>query len=93
MFGVAMVSLHDVPSAVEEARRTVKEYGFRGVFLRPNFINGRPWHDSYYDPFWAAVEELDIGVGFHEGEPSPPRRSERSLSPKRSTISSRIPWK
>ncbi len=67
MFGVAMVSLHDVPSAVEEARRTVRDYGFRGVFLRPNFINGRPWHDSYYDPFWAAIEELGIGVGFHEG--------------------------
>ena len=32
MYGVTMVAPHDVSSAIEEIRRTVNEYGFRGIF-------------------------------------------------------------
>src|SRR6059058_1419845 len=35
MYGVAMVAPHDVSAAVEEIRRKVKEYGFRGIFSVP----------------------------------------------------------
>ncbi|MGH7772874.1 MAG: amidohydrolase family protein [Candidatus Binatia bacterium] len=66
MYGVAMVAPHNIPAAVEEIRRTVEQYGFKGIFLRPNHVNGRKWSDPYYDPLWAECERLDIPVGFHE---------------------------
>ena len=67
MFGAAMLSVHDVESAVQEVRRCVKELGFRGVFLRPNVVAGRNWHDPYYDPLWAEMQDLGVPLGFHEG--------------------------
>lgn len=66
LIGVAMISVFDIGDAVVESRRAVKELGFRGVFLRPNEVGGRNWHDPYYEPLWHALEELDIPLGFHE---------------------------
>ena len=40
------------------------------MFLRPNEVNGRNWHDPYYEPLWAALEELEVPLGFHEGSGS-----------------------
>ena len=67
MLGAGMVSPFDVGSAVEEARRSVKEMGFKAVFTRPNVVNGRNWYDRYYDPLWAEIEDLNVPLGFHEG--------------------------
>src|SRR5437763_14938367 len=36
------------------------------IFLRPNTNDDRPWHERYYDPLWAACQELNVPVGFHE---------------------------
>ena len=66
MFGAAALSPHDVETAVIEARRCVRDLGFRAVFLRPNMYNNRSWHDPHYDPLWAEVQDLDVPVGFHE---------------------------
>jgi len=66
MFGAAAVSPHDVETAVIEVKRCVKDLGFKAVFLRPNMYNDRSWHDPYYDPLWATVQDLNIAVGFHE---------------------------
>ena len=67
LYGAALISLHDPDLAIAEARRAVEQLGFRGVFMRPNPIRGRNLHDPLYDPFWAAVEQLGVPVGFHEG--------------------------
>jgi len=66
MFGAAAVSPHDVGTAVLEAHRAVNELGMKAIFLRPNIYNDRPWHDHFYDPLWAACQELNVPVGFHE---------------------------
>jgi predicted TIM-barrel fold metal-dependent hydrolase len=66
MFGAAAVSPHDVETAVTEAERCVKDLGFKAIFLRPNMYNNRSWHDPYYDPLWATIQDLDVAVGFHE---------------------------
>ena len=71
MHGVAMVSPLDVDAAVLEARRAVTELGFKGAFLRPNLYKGRSWHDPYYDPLWAELQDLDVALGFHEGSHVP----------------------
>jgi predicted TIM-barrel fold metal-dependent hydrolase len=65
MFGAGMVAPHDVESAVIEARRSVEKYGFKSIFLRPSYVNGRTWSDPYYDPLWAECERLGVPVGFH----------------------------
>src|SRR5687767_10995778 len=62
LIGAGMISPFDVTDAVAEARRCVRELGFRGVFLRPNIVNDRNWHDPYYEPLWASLEEM-LAVG------------------------------
>lgn len=66
MLCAAMVPPHDIEAAVDETNRTVRELGFRGIFMRPNQVNGRRWSDPYYDPLWDACQSLDVPVGFHE---------------------------
>jgi predicted TIM-barrel fold metal-dependent hydrolase len=61
----AQVAVHDVPSAITEARRAVRELGAVAVIGTPNPVNGRHVHDPEMDPFWSAVEELGVPVGFH----------------------------
>jgi len=67
LFGCAMVAPHDVASAVAEARRTVTEYGFKGIYLPPGTIGRKPWHDRHWDPLWAECERLGVPVCFHGG--------------------------
>jgi uncharacterized protein len=47
-----------------------KELGFRGGFIRPNPYNNKMIHHPDYEPFWAAAEDLDFSIGFHEGASS-----------------------
>ena len=67
LFGAAMIPPQDIEGAVAEARRAVKELGFKTVFVRPNPVAGRNWHDPYYDPLWAEVQRLGVPLSFHEG--------------------------
>jgi predicted TIM-barrel fold metal-dependent hydrolase len=66
LLGAGMLSVFDIDDAVGEARRVRDELGFRAVFLRSNIVNGKNWHDPYYEPLWAVLEELELPVGFHE---------------------------
>jgi uncharacterized protein len=61
----AQLAFHDVPSAVREARRAVRELGAVAVIGNPNPINGRHVHDRELEPLWDAIEELGVPVGFH----------------------------
>ena len=70
MFGAGMISVYDVNDAVAEARRAVRELGFKAVFVRSNVVNGKNWHDPCYEPLWDALEELDVPIGFHEASGS-----------------------
>ena len=67
LHGSAMIPPHDVGEAVKEARRAVEELGFRTVFMRPNQVNGKNWHDPYYDPLWEEIQRLNVPICFHEG--------------------------
>jgi uncharacterized protein len=66
-YGAAMVAPHDVAAAVDETRRTAREYGFRAIFLAPGCVNRRPWHDPAYDPLWEECERQGVAVTFHGG--------------------------
>lgn len=70
MLGAGMISVYDIDHAVEETHRAVEELGFRAIFLRSNVVNGKNWHDAYYEPLWNALEKLDVPLGFHEASGS-----------------------
>jgi predicted TIM-barrel fold metal-dependent hydrolase len=61
----AQVSFHDPARAAREARRPVRELGAVAVIGNPNPINGRHVHDPEFEPFWDALEELGVPIGFH----------------------------
>ena len=64
LIAAASISLMDVHAGVKEIKRAVK-LGIGGVYLFPNPPNGIPYGDTYYDPFWAEVEDLGLPVGIH----------------------------
>src|SRR5882672_9692566 len=61
----AQLAMHDIPSAVAEARRSVTELGAVAVIGTPNPVNGQHLHDAACEPLWDALEELNVPVGFH----------------------------
>jgi predicted TIM-barrel fold metal-dependent hydrolase len=64
---VAMVPMQDPEGAVAEARRAARELGMKGVFVRPEPIDGRLLSDPAFEPLWSTLEELDLAVGIHGG--------------------------
>ncbi|MGH7766877.1 MAG: amidohydrolase family protein [Candidatus Binatia bacterium] len=81
LLGAGMISVYDIGDAVEETRRVAEDLGFRAVFLRSNIVNGKTWHDPYYEPLWEILEELNIPVGFHEATGSRSRQSGDHFEP------------
>ena len=67
IYSTPMMSLLDVGAAVEELDRLVK-LGAKCVYITPGPINGRSPADTYYDPFWARINETGVRVVFHIGE-------------------------
>ena len=61
----AIMPMHDVQLAVQEARRSVQELGAIALVLSNHPVNRRPWYDRYYDPLWAEAERLQVPVAFH----------------------------
>ena len=56
----------EVDLAVAEMAFARKELSFKGGFIRPNPYNSKMINHPDYEPFWAAAEDLDFSVGFHE---------------------------
>jgi predicted TIM-barrel fold metal-dependent hydrolase len=81
MLGAGMVSVYDIADAVAETRRVVDDYGFKSIFLRSNVVNGKNWHDPYYEPLWETLEELNVPLGFHEASGSRSRQTGDHLEP------------
>ena len=63
--GAAVVALHDVDRAVEEADFAVRELGHVAIVLPTNPVRRRAWYDEAYDPLWASACELGVPVAFH----------------------------
>ena len=61
----AQIAMHDIPMAVEEARRSVTELGAVAVIGTPNPVNGRHLHDDEVEPLWNELERLNVPIGYH----------------------------
>jgi predicted TIM-barrel fold metal-dependent hydrolase len=81
LIGAAMVSPFNMDDAVAEARRAVNDLGFKAVFMRANIMNGKPWHDPFFEPLWNALEDLDTPICFHESSGSGARQVGEQFEP------------
>jgi aminocarboxymuconate-semialdehyde decarboxylase len=76
---LANLPLQDVDLALQELKRVVTDYGFKGVQVGSN-INGKNLGDETLFPFWEQVRELDLFVFSHGLSPlGPERMSEHEL--------------
>ena len=65
LFGIAALVQTDLDRAIRMATKA-KELGLVGVFLRPNHNrDGVFLCDPSYDRLWAALQDLELTVGFH----------------------------
>ena len=64
LIGVGHISLADLEEAIRELRRVARA-GLKGVFVRPDLIDGRPLGHRDFDPFWAECQEMGLPVGLH----------------------------
>jgi len=66
LYGAAAIPLHDIPAAIAELKRSVTTLGLRSAFIRPTPHQGeRPFNDPVYDPFWSALQDLDVPLSLH----------------------------
>lgn len=78
--GVAATPIHDIEESVTEIRRAVEDLGMIAAYIRPNVVNGHNLHDSYYDPLYTTLEDLEIPLVVHEGTAGgPPGADQRFL--------------
>ncbi len=61
---VGAVALTEVEGSIAEAKRAVKELGAGGVQIFTN-IAGRPLDEPAFEPFFAAMAELDRPIWLH----------------------------
>jgi predicted TIM-barrel fold metal-dependent hydrolase len=66
LHGVAQISLHDIPAAVESVR-TAKDQGLVAVNFPAPQRGLLPYTEPAYEPFWAVCAELNMPLNTHGG--------------------------
>jgi predicted TIM-barrel fold metal-dependent hydrolase len=64
--GVALIPMQDVPSAVAELKRAVKELGMLGAMLPSNGLKHHLGAKEYW-PIYEEAEKLDCALAVHGG--------------------------
>lgn len=67
VLGAGSVDLRDPQAAALEARRCVKDLGFKAVHINPTPVAGRHLYDRELDVLWNELEDLDVPLGIHVG--------------------------
>jgi uncharacterized protein len=76
--GVAFLSVDDVPLAIKEMQRA-KEMGLVAANIPLQPLDA-PYSSPYYEPFWAAAEELDMPLTSHTGSVRGPNNPARQAN-------------
>ena len=71
VLGAGSIDLRDAEEAAREARRCVKELGFKAIHVNPTPVGEYRLYDKYYDRLWAEISDLDVPVGVHVGAGNP----------------------
>lgn len=82
LFGIACISLYRMDQAIKEAERA-KKAGARGVMIWQAPPEDLPFSGRYYEPFWEAMQSLDLPVSLHivSGAPFAPGVALKKRSP------------
>lgn len=59
IFGLFGVTPHHAMKGVAELEEAVKEYGFKGIHIKPHGFNMSPGHAHYF-PYYAKCQELGV---------------------------------
>lgn len=62
--GMGTVPLQNVPMAIAEMKRCVRELNLRGIEISSN-VNGKDLHSEEFRPFFAAAEALGVLLFIH----------------------------
>jgi len=63
--GLGTVPLQDTDLSIKELKRCVNELGFRGLQIGARVSENEELSAPRLDPFWAAVQELDVPMLIH----------------------------
>lgn len=66
--GFACLAMQDPTAATKELEHCIKEYGFVGALVNGQ-TQGSYLDDEKYLPFWKKVEELNVPLYLHPGNP------------------------
>ncbi len=66
--GIASLPLNDVPAAITELERALRQLDLRGVFL-PSHVDGVPLDDARFEPFYARAAALGAPLVLHPTVP------------------------
>lgn len=72
--GFACLALQDPVSAASELEQCVKHYGFVGALINGQ-TQGSYLDEEKFHPFWKKVEELNVPIYLHPGNPQHPSAS------------------
>jgi predicted TIM-barrel fold metal-dependent hydrolase len=61
---VASIALNNVPSCVEETKRTIEGMGARGIQIFTN-VNGRPLDEPEFAPIFEQMHAYDLPIWLH----------------------------
>ncbi len=64
LFGLALISLYDIDTAVAELRRC-RDMGLKGAMIWASPPEDQPSSAPLYDPFWAAAQDLRMPLSLH----------------------------
>ncbi|MBM4405798.1 MAG: amidohydrolase [Chloroflexi bacterium] len=65
LLGAGAIDLRDPVEAAREARRCVKELGFKAIMINPEPVGEHRLYDPLYDPLWSELEDLDTALAVH----------------------------
>ncbi|HWP57751.1 MAG TPA: amidohydrolase family protein [Candidatus Acidoferrales bacterium] len=64
LVGIPMISLYNIDNGIKEMERC-KSAGLKGALIWQVPPPHLPFTSDYYDPFWAAAQDLDMPVNLH----------------------------
>ncbi|MBI2985621.1 MAG: amidohydrolase [Deltaproteobacteria bacterium] len=62
---VALIPIQDIPAAVSELHRAVKELGMAGAVLPAVTVLDRPYGNSDFSPIFEEAERLNCAIAIH----------------------------
>ena len=62
--GISLLPLGDIEAAIVEMNRTLKEFGFVGVLMKPS-MEDKITDDPMFEPLYAEAERLSVPVNVH----------------------------